>query len=203
MSTATCPACGAMLRPQSRFCPQCATALPIQPAMAPPAPGAIPRPPSMMPRPPMGTPSRGTFVKNEPRQRPGTLLYQDQTRPEVLGWILILKGKRRGSDFRISGESMYIGRDGSCDVALDDETASRKHALIRHSAEGFVVVDLGSANGTFLNRKRVQHESLTDGDVVRVGETLLLFKQATPGPQWKGTLGGDAAASAVDEEEDR
>lgn len=190
MSAATCPTCGAMLRPQSRYCPQCSSPVPVQPMpMGGPSVGAIPRPPSAVPRPPMGAPARGTFIKSEPRQRPGTLLYQEQSRPQVLGWILILKGKRRGSDFRISSESMYIGRDGSCDVALDDETASRKHALIRYSSEGFVLVDLGSANGTFLNRRRAQHENLDDGDVIRVGETLLLFKQAVPGPQWKSDSG--------------
>lgn len=128
-------------------------------------------------------------MKNEPRQRPGTLLYQEQAKSQVLGWLLILKGKRRGSDFRISTDSLYIGRDGSCDVALDDETASRKHAMIRHSPEGFVIVDLGSANGTFRNRRKVQHDALKDGDVLRIGETLLLFKEAIPGPQWQETGG--------------
>lgn len=191
MSAATCPACGAMLRPQSRYCPQCSSPVPVQPMPMGPPGGGVPRPPSMVPRPPAGAPARGTFIKNEPRQRPGTLLYQEQSRPQVLGWILILKGKRRGSDFRISSESLYIGRDGSCDVALDDETASRKHALIRHSSDGFVLVDLGSANGTYLNRRRAQHEELTDGDVIRVGETLLLFKEAIPGPQWKAAAGAD------------
>jgi FHA domain/zinc-ribbon domain len=197
MGAATCLNCGAALRPQSRFCPKCATpvagAAPAIPA-PPSAPGmgrgggytarpVAPRPPMASPRPGGGFPPRGTFVKDEPK-RPGTVLYQDREKGPVLGWLVIMKGKGRGRDFRIEKESLTIGREGSCDVALDDETASRQHARVRRDSERFAVFDLGSANGTFVNRERVYKQDLNDGDVIRVGETLLLFKEAKPGPQW-------------------
>jgi pSer/pThr/pTyr-binding forkhead associated (FHA) protein len=122
-------------------------------------------------------------VKDQPR-RPGTLLYEDRDRGPVMGWLVIMRGRRRGTDFRISKDTLVIGREGSSDVALDDETASRQHVRIRREKKRFVLFDLGSSNGTFVNRERVQRHELEDGDVIRVGETLLLFKEAKPGPKW-------------------
>jgi pSer/pThr/pTyr-binding forkhead associated (FHA) protein len=199
-----CTNCGAALRPQSRFCPQCAT-----PVQAPAGPGAgfaparSPRPPVPRPAP---VPPRGTVIKSEP-QRPGTVLYGKRDQPPVLGWLVILKGPRLGTDFKVSSETVVIGREGRCDVALDDETASREHARIRVIDGEFVIFDLGSGNGTFVNRRQVQRENLHDGDVIKVGETLLLFKEAKPGPQWSdgqtapgSDLPGNTDVAEADEE---
>lgn len=204
MVSRTCSSCGAALRPQSRFCPKCATPItgggqPGQGSGYTVRPPASP-PPVSNPRVGAGTPARGTFVKEE-RKRPGTILYGDRETPPVLGWLVIMKGKRRGTDFKIDKDSITIGREGSCDVALDDETASREHARIRKDGQTFVLFDLGSANGTFLNREQIQKQQLEDGDVLRVGETLLIFKEAKPGPKWKSPEDGPEQASPADTEE--
>jgi len=73
-------------------------------------------------------------------------------------------------------EPVAVGRAG--DIALGDAEVSRKHALFERSAEGgfWEVRDLGSHNGTFVNAARADRQGLVDGDVIRVGSTLLLFQ---------------------------
>lgn len=205
MAERTCHNCGATLRPQSRFCPRCATPV-AQGGAASPKPGGgytvrpvRSPPPIASPRPGAGAPPRGTFVKEE-QKRPGTVLYEDREKAPVLGWLVIMKGKRRGSDFRIDKDSVTIGREGSCDVALDDDTASREHSRIKKEGDRFEVIDLGSANGTFLNRKKVQRHKLKDGDVIKVGETLLLFKEAKPGRSWTTTTAKNAEEGSGEDE---
>src|SRR6059036_3919797 len=65
-------------------------------------------------------------------------------------------GGRAGEHFVPQGESTTIGRSPDCDIFLDDVTVSRNHAVLLHQAERFVIEDLGSLNGTFVNRRRVE-----------------------------------------------
>ena len=74
-------------------------------------------------------------------------------------------------------EIITIGRMSDCAVALNDTNVSRRHAVGRPSARGYVVADLGSTNGTKVNGTRVQGEQvLADGDIVSVGSTHLRFE---------------------------
>ena len=68
-----------------------------------------------------------------------------------------------------------IGRDEGCDVTLDEQWVSRRHAEIVHQGGNWVVRDLGSSNGTVLNGQRVADGVLKNGDRVRIGEVTLLF----------------------------
>src|SRR6266542_3814904 len=123
MAMQTCHNCGATLRPQSRFCPKCATPVGGPPGQVyQPPPGYTARtagpPPIASPRPRPGAPPRGTVVKEGGPARksgPGTVLYEERNRPPVLGWIVVMKGKQRGLDFRIDKESVVIGREEGCD----------------------------------------------------------------------------------------
>jgi transcriptional regulator with GAF, ATPase, and Fis domain len=72
------------------------------------------------------------------------------------------------------GEST-IGRADDCEVHLEDELASRRHATIRRSESGFEIVDRESVNGLHVNGSRVASSPLVGGDVIRIGETLLRF----------------------------
>ena len=68
-----------------------------------------------------------------------------------------------------------IGRSPDCDVFLDDVTVSRKHAEILRDGERFTINDLGSLNGTFVNRRRIETGELEDDDEVQIGKYRLTF----------------------------
>lgn len=99
--------------------------------------------------------------------------------PKRAAWLYIVNGPDAGRDFRI-GEQATIGRNTmECEIILSDSNVSDKHARIKRDGLEFVIFDLASLNGTFVNGQRVQKELLSDDDRIRVGGTELVFK-ATP-----------------------
>lgn len=97
----------------------------------------------------------------------------------ALGWLAGLDGKLKGQLVPLEG-STVLGADPDCKISLDEEFASRRHAEIYRTEYGFMVRDLGSTNGTFVNDVRIKEESLVDGDRIRVGTTELVFKSHDP-----------------------
>ena len=73
----------------------------------------------------------------------------------------------------LSGSVAVFGRDPGCDVVLNDGKCSRRHATVEDLPEGLVVRDAGSANGTFVNGKRVERARLRPGDTIRLGDARL------------------------------
>jgi pSer/pThr/pTyr-binding forkhead associated (FHA) protein len=98
--------------------------------------------------------------------------------PEDTGlYLRIEEGEGRGRCYTVSSGGTYlIGREGA-DIQLEDAKASRKHAeLALHGPGAYVLRDLASTNGTFLNGKRVTGKArLTHEDRIRIGDTVLLF----------------------------
>jgi pSer/pThr/pTyr-binding forkhead associated (FHA) protein len=84
-------------------------------------------------------------------------------------------GGRAGESFFPSGERTLIGRSPECDVFLDDVTVSRRHAELLRNGEKFTISDLGSLNGTFVNKKRIESTTLEDDDEVQIGKYRLTF----------------------------
>src|SRR6188508_3829792 len=84
-------------------------------------------------------------------------------------------GGRAGESFFPSGERTLIGRSPECDVFLDDVTVSRRHAELVRDGETFTISDLGSLNGTFVNKKRIESAELEDDDEVQIGKYRLTF----------------------------
>lgn len=81
-----------------------------------------------------------------------------------------------GEIFALGPGTLTIGRAGDCDVFLDDVTVSRHHATLTLAEGGALLVDLGSMNGTYINRRRIEaEERLEDGDEVQVGKFRLTF----------------------------
>ena len=83
-----------------------------------------------------------------------------------------------GEDFELDSAQVTIGRGGQNDIAIrSDEYASARHARFEPRQDGVWVQDLGSTNGTYLNGMRLEHpRRLTQGDVIRVGETDLRYE---------------------------
>jgi FHA domain len=86
-------------------------------------------------------------------------------------------GGRAGETFRPSGDRTLIGRAPECDIFLDDVTVSRRHAELLQDRGHFTIRDLGSLNGTFVNRTRVESAELHDDDEVQIGKYRLTFFQ--------------------------
>jgi pSer/pThr/pTyr-binding forkhead associated (FHA) protein len=84
-------------------------------------------------------------------------------------------GGRAGETFLVSGAQMTIGRSPEAEVFLDDVTVSRNHALLVRRRDGVYIDDLGSLNGTYVNRRRIESHKLQDGDEVQVGKYKLTF----------------------------
>jgi len=84
-------------------------------------------------------------------------------------------GGRAGEVFALDGERMTIGRSPDAEVFLDDVTVSRNHALVVRRRDGLYVDDLGSLNGTYVNRHRIESHRLSDGDELQVGKYKLTF----------------------------
>jgi pSer/pThr/pTyr-binding forkhead associated (FHA) protein len=102
-------------------------------------------------------------------------------RPERGAWLYISNGPQAGRDFRL-GRRTTIGRNRmECDVVLSDKKVSEKHARIQREGREFVIYDLASRNGTFVNEKKVQKRLLGDDDEITVGGTTMIFK-VTPKP---------------------
>ena len=86
-------------------------------------------------------------------------------------------GGRSGETFSPQGERTTIGRSPDCGVFLDDVTVSRRHAALLQRDGRWMIEDLGSLNGTFVNRRRVDSAPLEDGDEIQIGKYRLTFLQ--------------------------
>jgi len=93
------------------------------------------------------------------------------------GAALVIRagGGRVGESFALSGDRMTIGRRPDSDVFLDDVTVSRDHALLVRRGRDFYLDDLGSLNGTYVNRQRIDSHRLEDGDELQVGKYKLTY----------------------------
>lgn len=83
-------------------------------------------------------------------------------------------GPHAGARFLLDADLTTVGRHPSSDIFLDDVTVSRKHAQFVRDAEGFVVRDVGSLNGTYVNLQRIDATPVKTGDVVQVGKFRLV-----------------------------
>lgn len=101
-------------------------------------------------------------------------------RPSALGgksiYLTVIEGDLKGKSFDITGVGTHtIGRR-DCDIVLDDEKVSRKHAsIIVVQADKYAVQDLASRNGTFVNGVRLSRRNIQHNDLIRIGNTTLRF----------------------------
>ena len=89
--------------------------------------------------------------------------------------LVVRKGPYEGARFPLTKDVLSAGRGADSDVFLDDVTVSRAHAEFLHGTEGWLVRDLGSLNGTYVNRERIDQYRLAAGDEVQIGKYRFTF----------------------------
>ena len=104
--------------------------------------------------------------------------------------LVVRRGPNAGSRFLLDSDLTTVGRHPGSDIFLDDVTVSRRHAEFYRHARGFTVRDVGSLNGTYVNRDRIEESDLNDGDEVQVGKFRLVFLL---GRRYQAERGGGGA----------
>jgi pSer/pThr/pTyr-binding forkhead associated (FHA) protein len=99
--------------------------------------------------------------------------------PPETGLLIITRGPKGGSRYALDGAVITAGRDTRSDIFLDDVTVSRRHAEIYRRGPKYFVRDVGSLNGTYVNRKQVDDVELHDGDELQIGMFKLAFFHGT------------------------
>lgn len=97
------------------------------------------------------------------------------THQQMLAWLIPIKGPQRGELYTLAPVSL-IGTDATATVCLSDQYMSTRHAEIKAEGGVWVLRDLGSTNGTFVNDRRVDQHELVDNDFVKFGQSLAKFK---------------------------
>lgn len=149
-----CLRCGRPLEPEDRFCSACGT----------------PRPRDEGP--PTGVVSESVDT--------GPIPVVEGLAGLVRGTsvIVVQRGPEVGQRFELTGERLTVGRSGENDIMLDDVTVSRHHAEFVADGDGWALVDMGSLNGTYVNRASVERRHLTSGDLIQIGKYRLQYLHA-------------------------
>jgi hypothetical protein len=164
MHSIYCPACGATNAENARFCSQCATPL------------------ARADRATAGETTSMIFSGVEP----GDVEPTDQTVAEAAAvdtlppntaLLVVRRGPNEGSRFLLDSELTEVGRRPDSDIFLDDVTVSRRHAEFYRQGGRFAVRDVGSLNGTYVNRDRIEEITLSGGDEVQIGKFRMVFLQ--------------------------
>jgi hypothetical protein len=100
--------------------------------------------------------------------------------PPGTALLIVLRGPNAGSRFLLDDDFTSTGRHPDSDIFLDDVTVSRRHAEFYRSGDRFTVRDVGSLNGTYVNRERIEEAELFGGDEVQIGKFRLLFLTRSP-----------------------
>jgi FHA domain/zinc-ribbon domain len=153
MSHVYCPECGFQNPETANYCSRCGALLAVD----------------------SGTETTMSFDVDESGEDGETLLGG----LNISGPALVVRsgGGIAGQPFTPGDGSTLIGRSPECDIFLDDVTVSRRHAEIVREGDDFTIRDLGSLNGTYVNRRRIESASLEDDDEVQIGKYRLTFLQ--------------------------
>ncbi|MDP9432961.1 MAG: zinc-ribbon and FHA domain-containing protein [Actinomycetota bacterium] len=167
MSSVFCSSCGHQNPPDSRFCAHCGAQL----ARAGAPVGDVPS----------DATSTISLSGIESLDVEGNedLTFSDQAAvdslPQGSAMLVVQRGPNAGSRFLLDEDVTTAGRHPESDIFLDDVTVSRRHAEFVRRDDAFSVRDVGSLNGTYLNRDRIDEAVLTGGDEVQVGKFRLVF----------------------------
>ena len=155
LSDVFCNQCGHRNPPGSNFCSSCGAALDLQAGD--------------------DTTMTIVFSPSEDRELEDELSLGLDDLPEGVGMLVVRKGPNAGSKYLLDAEVTRAGRHPDSDIFLDDITVSRRHVEITRRADGYTLRDVGSLNGTYVNRDRVEEASLSNGDELQIGKFKLVF----------------------------
>jgi len=152
-----CPACGSQNPDDARFCSQCGAPLTMT-----------------------ASDSTATIQLGDQSDTSDRLLSAvDAAAVDALpvgsGMLVVQRGPGSGSRFLLDKDAVDAGRHPDSDIFLDDVTVSRHHAEFERVGETYSVSDVGSLNGTYVNRDRIDKVVLKDGDEVQIGKFRLVF----------------------------
>ena len=125
---------------------------------------------------PLGDDTTASIQPTEIEDETGEIIdlpLDDLTEGQAL--LVVKRGPNAGSQFLVEKDVTTAGRHPESDIFLDDITVSRRHAEVRRKDGNFFVHDLGSLNGTYVNRERVDNTQLAHGDEIQIGKFKLLF----------------------------
>ena len=101
--------------------------------------------------------------------------------PSGSAMLLVQRGPDAGARFLLDTEVVTVGRHPDSDIFLDDISVSRRHANFTRTDSGYVISDLGSLNGSYVNRDRIDTDvALTGGDEVQIGKYRLIYFAGSP-----------------------
>jgi hypothetical protein len=167
----SCARCGHANSEGSRFCSNCGNPL---------VAGAVPAEPRTGERPTevTSTIALGALGLSEQGDT-GEIVSPYASAKEALAesnaLLVVQRGPNAGSRFLLDADVTSAGRAPDSDIFLDDVTVSRRHAEFTRAAQGYLVRDVGSLNGTYVNRERIEEVLLADGDEVQIGKYRLVF----------------------------
>jgi len=92
-----------------------------------------------------------------------------------MGMLVVKRGPNAGSKFLLDADVTRAGRHPDSDIFLDDITVSRRHVELVKDGQGYLLRDVGSLNGTYVQRDRIDEVVLRDGDEVQIGKYRLVF----------------------------
>lgn len=164
MQSVHCSQCGRPNPEGARFCAHCGSPLPR--AAGGERPGES-----------TSTISLGNWesTETEAADEPAADATATEALPAGTALLVVRRGPNAGSRFLLDSELTTAGRHPESDIFLDDVTVSRRHAEFYRHGERFTVRDVGSLNGTYVNRERIEESGLNAGDEVQVGKFRLVF----------------------------
>jgi pSer/pThr/pTyr-binding forkhead associated (FHA) protein len=180
-----CTQCGHNNADDARFCSNCGAAL---------EPAATTPPPTPSPGQTSTITIQGVDLAAETAEKGEGLSAADQAAVDALppgsALLVVRRGPNSGSRFLLDSDVTTAGRHPASDIFLDDVTVSRRHAEFVRAGEGFSVRDVGSLNGSYINRKRIDEAALSGGDEVQIGKYRLVYYPSLHGTP-AGSAGGE------------
>lgn len=149
-----CPSCGVDNAEDSNFCRRCGSRL-VAPDL---------------------TETTITYAPTD-RAELEAALAESEAVDDSPALVIRTGGGREGEVIGLTTDVLTIGRSPHSDIFLDDVTVSRHHARVIRDESGFLVEDLNSLNGTYVNRKRIERHRLADGDELQIGKYKLAFAE--------------------------
>ena len=159
MGSAPCPECGHSNRRRAETCASCGS--PLRPEDATTE----------------DTTTEHRLVELD--ASPGSVFVDRSAFGRHQGLFVVNQGAKAGARYALNADVVSLGRDPNSDIFLDDVTVSRRHAEVERRGARYSIRDVGSLNGTYVNRNLVEQGELSEGDEVQVGKFKLVFVHGT------------------------